>query len=323
MSSPPSAASTRLRLRAETFARIRDFFKQRNVLEVDTPAFSRAGTSDPSLSSIAATIEALGGTHYLHTSPEYAMKRLLSENSGDIYQLCRVFRDDELGRWHQPEFVMLEWYRLGLDEFGLMDDVHDLLNDTLGQHLQYLRRFDLSYAEAFEAHVQFDPHRVDAAAQTELAAILVARGISPPGGLSLDGMLDLALTTQVVPQFDPNAATFLYDYPATQAALAATKPTTPPVSARFEVFVAGVELGNGFRELTDAAEQRGRFNGELAARRAAGMPTPPIDERFLSALDSGLPACSGVAIGVDRLIALAAGATGLADCINFAHRIGG
>jgi len=308
-----------LRLRAETYARIRGFFAERNVLEIDTPALSAAGVSDPALESVSAHVAALGGDRYLHTSPELAMKRLVAAGSGDVYQLCRVYRDGELGRWHEPEFMLLEWYRLGWDEQALMGEAAALLTRLLAARWPRLGILRLTYAQAFARNLRIDPHRRDASTRSRLDAALGERGIDAPAGLDHDALLDLALASVIAPSFAPDALTFLYDYPASQAALAEIKPTTPPVAARFEVFVGALELGNGFRELTDAAEQRRRFAADLARRRARGRPTPPVDEEFLAALEAGLPPCAGVAIGVDRVIAVAAGAERLADVVPLAH----
>jgi len=308
-----------LRLRASLHADIRGFFAERGVLEVDTPALSTAGVSDPALASITARVAALGGEHYLHTSPELAMKRLIAAGSGDIYQLCRVFRDGELGRWHEPEFLLLEWYRLGWDEHALMDEVAALLKRLLRTRAASMAAERLTYAEAFARHVGVDPHRRDATTRDELLAALRRHGVDAPAGLDYDALLDLALTAIVTPAFAEDALTFLHDYPASQAALAMLKPTTPPVAARFEVFAGPIELGNGFHELTDATEQRRRFESDLTRRHAAGQPTPPLDEDFLAALATGLPPCAGVAIGVDRVIAVAAGAERLADVVPLAH----
>jgi lysyl-tRNA synthetase class 2 len=279
-----SASSDVLETRARVKACVRAFFAARNILEVDTPALSPAATPDPAVDSIEARLGVLG-THacYLHTSPEYAMKRLLVEHQREIYQISRVFRDGELGRWHQPEFLLLEWYRRGFTEVELMDEVA-----ALG----------------------------DVAA---LPAALRRRGIDVPAELTRDGLLDLALSAVVVPGFASGVVTFVHDYPVSQAALAEIKDQTPPVAARFEAFVGALELANGFKELTDAGEQRRRFEAELTARRRANRAAPPLDEAFLAALARGLPPCAGVALGLDRLIALAAGVDNLAAALSFAH----
>jgi lysyl-tRNA synthetase class 2 len=307
-----SASLATLRRRADIIARIRGFFSARGVLEVETPALSSAGVPDLALDSVIASARSLGPRpQYLHTSPEYAMKRLLAAGSGDIYQLCRVFRDDELGRWHQPEFTMLEWYRVGWDDVRLMREVEELLHAVVAPR----RAVRLRYSEALE-------HALGITAQAATPAVvekLAARGIHVPAGLGHDAVLDLAFATVVAEGFDRDAFTFVYDYPASQAALARLTPGNPPVAARFEVFAGAIELANGFHELTDAAEQRRRFDSELAARRRLGRHLPPLDEGLLDALARGLPDCAGVAVGVDRLVAIALRLDGVAGAMSFAH----
>jgi elongation factor P--(R)-beta-lysine ligase len=308
-----------LRQRAAMLTAVRAFFAARGVLEVETPALSSAGVTDPALESIVASARSLGSPQYLQTSPEFAMKRLLAEQSGDIYQVCRVFRDDELGRWHQPEFTLLEWYRVGWDEQRLMTEVAELLESALaaatpGTASAARRVVRLSYAQAVRAALGAPPE----APTAELARRLVEQGIDVPAGLDHDAVLDLAFGTVVLGSFDARAVTFVYDYPASQAALARVKPATPPVAARFEVFCGGIELANGFHELNDAAEQRLRFVADLEKRCAAGRHAPPLDERLLSALSS-LPDCAGVALGFDRLVALATGSSALQAVLAFAH----
>jgi elongation factor P--(R)-beta-lysine ligase len=306
-----------LRQRAAMLAAVRAFFTARGVLEVETPALSSAGVTDPAIESIFANARSLGpARQYLHTSPEFAMKRLLAAGSGDIYQLCRVFRDDELGRWHQPEFTLLEWYRVGWDEQRLMTEVAELIEAALhaatrGKARRVVR---LTYAQAVNAVLGAGPD----APTAELVRLLTKQGIEVPAGLRHDAVLDLAFGTVVLASFDANAVTLVYDYPATQAALARVKPTTPPVAARFEAFCGGIELANGFHELNDAVEQRRRFLSDIATRRAEGRHAPPIDEELLRALPS-LPDCAGVALGFDRLVALATGQNELKAVLAFAH----
>lgn len=305
-----------LRLRAALIASIREFFAQRNVLEVETPTLSAAGNTDPNVESVTARVRALGDRdHYLATSPEYAMKRLLAAGSGDIYQLCRVYRDGELGRWHQPEFTLLEWYRVGWDELTLMTEVDDLLTSLLAPHRPRSSTTRLSYHEAFRRYLDIDPGE-DSGAITNC---LGDCGVNVPRSLDHDGLLDLALSTAIAPRFDPDSITFVYDYPASQAALARIKTTSPPVAARFEAFSGGLELANGYSELTDPNEQRSRFEVEQERRRNAGLPVSPVDTDLLAALAHGMPACAGVAVGVDRLVAVAAGLDAVADTMSFAH----
>jgi lysyl-tRNA synthetase class 2 len=313
-----SASSAVLETRARVKASVRAFFAARDVLEVDTPALSPAATPDPAVDSIGASARLLGvGAWYLHTSPEYAMKRLLIAHDRDIYQISRVFRDGELGRWHQPEFLLLEWYRRGFTEVDLMDEVAALLVAVMRDCGRELESARMTYKEAFVHALDVDPLGDIAA----LPRALAERGVDVPAGLARDGLLDLALSAVVVQTFAPGVVTFVHDYPASQAALAEIKDQTPRVAARFEAFVGGLELANGFKELTDAAEQRRRFHAELDARRRAGRPAPPLDEAFLAALEKGLPPCAGVALGLDRLIALAAGVNELASALSFAHRL--
>jgi lysyl-tRNA synthetase class 2 len=312
----PRATLDTLRQRAAILSTIRTFFATRNVLEVETPALSPAGTPDPALESVTAIVHSLGARpQYLHTSPEFAMKRLLATGSGDIFQICRVFRDDELGRWHQPEFTLLEWYRIGWDEQQLMTEVEALLGAVLisgGEPAP--RSVRLRYADAVESALGARPD----APTTLIVERLRAHGVDVPPALPHDAVLDLAFSTVVTESFDSTALTFVYDYPASQAALARLKPGVPPVAARFEVFARGIELANGFHELTDATEQRSRFEAELATRRRTGRPAPPIDEDLLAAI-AQLPSCAGVAVGVDRLAALATGHNDVASVLAFAH----
>jgi lysyl-tRNA synthetase class 2 len=313
-----TASHDTLRQRAAILAALRAFFAARDVLEVETPALSPAGVCDPALESVTAHVGSLGRKpHYLQTSPELAMKRLLAAGSGDIYQICRVFRDDELGRWHQPEFTLLEWYRVGWNELDLMTEVEALIGAALAaaRRTAPAPSARVRYADAVTAALGIGPD----APTVELAAALTRRGIDVPEGLGHDATLDLAMSTVVLASFAPATFTFVYDYPASQAALARLKPGNPPVAARFEVFGGGIELANGFHELTDAAEQRRRFAMELDARRRAGRHVPPLDEEFLAALEAGLPNCAGVALGLDRLVALATGQSDVASAVSFAH----
>ena len=309
-----------LKVRAATLHAIRAFFAERQVVEIDTPALSKAAATDPALTSLSADVASLGGRHYLHTSPEHAMKRLLAAGSGDIFQFARVYRDGELGRWHQPEFILLEWYRTGFDDHDLMDEIFDLLQVVLEPRYPKLARLRISYQDAFDATFGVNPLKLDRLAVQKLTRALADHKIDVPAKIDAEALLDLALATVVVDEWPRNTAVFLYDYPTAQAALARIKPAEPPVAARFEVFINGLELGNGFHELTDAVEQRRRFEADVAARRRAGLPDAPIDTDLLAALENGLPDCAGVAIGIDRLFALLIGADSLADAINLPHQ---
>ena len=309
----PTASLENLKLRAELLAKLRQFLAARQVLEVDTPALSRAGATDYHIQSFRVDA-GQGGTLYLHTSPEFPMKRLLAAGSGDIWQLAKVFRRGEAGRLHNPEFSLLEWYRLGFDHHRLMRETAELvaaLVPNLGRAAEYL-----TYQDAFLRHARLDPFRASAA---DCSAALKAVGRHPPAEreLDLDGWLDLLAGELVYPALGEGGLTFIYDYPASQAALARIRPSEPPVAERFEVFLQGVELANGFHELLDAPEQHRRFEQDRARRNAEGLMDVPLDERLIAALAHGLPECSGVALGFDRLVMIAAGARSLQEVLAF------
>ena len=317
----PGADLATLRLRAELLARIRVFFATRNVLEVETPMLSAAAITDPHLASFATTYSGPGPRCrqplYLQTSPEFPMKRLLAAGSGCIYQIARVFRDSEAGRRHNPEFTLLEWYRIGFDHHRLMTEVAELATALLSDRLPLAEPEQLSYREAFERHLGLNPHRTTVA---ELAACAQRNDVSIPPGMPADDVdpwLDLLLTHRIEAHLGQGRLCFLYDYPASQAALARLRPGDPPVGERFELYLYGVELANGFHELGDAVEQRRRFQAENAARRAHGLPWMPVDDYLLAALAAGLPDCAGVALGFDRLVMLAAGKASLTEVLAF------
>jgi lysyl-tRNA synthetase class 2 len=310
----PSASLEMLRLRAVLLARIRTFFARHDVLEVDTPALSMAAATDTALHSFATTYHGpgprAGAACYLHTSPEFPMKRLLAAGSGSIYQVCKVFRDGEYGSLHNPEFTLLEWYRTGYDHLDLMDEVERLLREIL-EGIQHW-----TYRDLFLEFAGVDPFSVRVA---ELQALLRSRHDIAPVGLSageLDPWLDLTLTHVIEPRLG-SGLVFVRDYPVSQAALARLRPGKPPVAARFEVYLDGIELANGFHELADAAEQRRRFTAECRRRDESGDAAVCVDERFLAALESGLPDCAGVALGLDRLLLVAGGRKSLHDVIAF------
>jgi lysyl-tRNA synthetase class 2 len=310
----PTATSAALRRRAELLARTREFFAERGVLEVETPALSGAGVSDPQIESLVTRLAGVHRPLYLHTSAEFPMKRLLAAGSGDIYQLCRVFRDGERGRWHNPEFTLLEWYRLGFDDAVMMSEVEALTARLLAPQRRLEPAERLTYAQALRRHAGVDAH---GARERDLAEAAAAHGIDCKADLDRDGKLDLLMGLVVGPKLGRERPCFICDYPASQASLARLKPGLPSVAARFEFYLDGIELANGFHELSDAGEQRDRFTRDLEVRRARGQAQPPLDERLLAALEVGIPDCAGVALGFDRLVAIAIGATRLSQAIAF------
>jgi lysyl-tRNA synthetase class 2 len=311
----PGATPAVLALRARLLAELRAFFAARGVLEVDTPLLARAPVTDPHLAALATRVAGRAQPFYLQTSPEYAMKRLLAAGSGDIYQVCKAFRDGESGRLHNPEFTIVEWYRLGFDHLRLMDEVEALLARLLGARLR-LPAERLSYGDAFRRVLGEDPF---AAPTARLVALAVERlGAAPAlADEDRDTVLDLLMGALVGPALGADRITFVHEYPASQAALARLLPGVPPRAARFEAYVAGLELCNGFHELAAADEQRRRFDADLAARRARGLPAVPVDERLLAALAAGLPDAAGVAVGFDRVLMLAAGANDIGAVLSF------
>jgi elongation factor P--(R)-beta-lysine ligase len=292
----------------------RAFFAHRGVLEVETPILSSAAVSDPQIESLTTQIAGMPSRSYLCPSPEYAMKRLLAAGSGDIYQICKVFRDAERGRWHNPEFTMIEWYRLGFDDSALMDEVEMLVGQLLAPARTLERAERLSYSAALQRHAG-----VDAFSSTDDELLEAARrnGISCEAELERDGRLDLLMGLIVGPQLGREKPCFVCDYPASQAALARLKPGVPRTAARFELYLDGLELANGFHELLQPAEQRARFVQDLSVRGARGQVQRPLDENLLAALEHGMPDSAGVALGFDRLVAIALGADRLADAMAF------
>lgn len=309
----PTASLAALQRRACMLAQVREFFASRGVLEVETPTLSAGAVSDPQIESLVTRVAGMTGPSYLSTSPEYAMKRLLAAGSGDIYQVCKVFRDAERGRWHSPEFTLIEWYRLGFDDSRLMTEVEELVRHLLAPQRHLPRAERLTYAAALQRYAAVDPQ----AGAPTLDAAIAGQGIHYEGPLDRDAKLDLLMSHVVGPKLGADRPCFIHDYPASQAALARLKPGTPPVAARFELYLDGLELANGFHELAAADEQRARFMHDLATRRERGQVLRPLDERLLGALSAGMPDCAGVALGFDRLVAIAVGAPTLAGAMAF------
>ena len=309
-SSPPDAA----RRRAALLERIRRYFGDTGALAVDTPALSAFAGSDPNIDSFPV-LETTGDTLFLHTSPEFCMKRLLAADYPDIYSICRVFRDCESGHRHLREFTMLEWYRLGYDLAAIVADTTNLIAVALRNPALHEGAQVLDYCEAFSRFAGIDALT---ASDDELAACAAAdRDLRAAIGANRDAWLDLILATVIAPQFTIDRLTVVQHYPMSMAALARPCPGDARFSDRFEVFMAAMELANGYVELTDADEQRRRFANELEQRRNAGRKTPPQDELLLKALDAGLPACAGVAVGVERLQMILDRTDEIGDVVTF------
>jgi lysyl-tRNA synthetase class 2 len=312
----PAATREALAARAALLARARAFLTERGAIEVETPALSTAAATDLHLASLA--VDAPGGTRYLHTSPEFALKRLLAAGHGDCFALGKVWRGGEVGPRHQPEFTMLEWYRVGWDHRRLMGEVAELIAALLAPRHALGAPEVVTYREAFQRAIGLDPLT---APELALDAVMAGSGFDAQMELDRDGKLDLLGSHLVYPRLGQGRVTLLTDFPASQCALARVRPGAAPgepaVAERFEAFVAGIELANGYHELADVAEQRARFAADNARRAARGLPPMPADERLLAALAHGLPDCAGVALGFDRVAMLALGARTLDEVIAF------
>lgn len=334
----PTASVEMLRIRARLLAAVRSFFDARGYWEVETPLISHDGPVDPHLEpfvtrwlpagTVPGTAAALraGIPLFLQTSPEFGMKRLLVAGADAIYQLSRAFRNGELGTWHNPEFTMLEWYRAGDTHHAQMQVVEDLTLEIFSvvrqSHPERVRELAApfartTYAEAFLRHVGAP---VLTMTGPQLKQLALGIGIAAPSSLDesdRDGWLNLLLAERVEPALGRSGPEFLHDYPASQAALARIRPGDPPVAERFELYLDGVELCNGYRELTEPVEMQRRIEQESLRRVTAGFPPLSKTNRLLQAMESGLPDCAGVALGFDRLLMLATGARSMADVIAF------
>lgn len=306
----------KIRLRSKMLEKIRAFFSARAVMEVETPLLCSFSVSDVHLESFKTSplSDETPETRFLQTSPEYAMKRLLAENSGPIFQICKSFRRDEAGKKHNPEFSMLEWYRPGFDHHQLMDEMDAFLSETI-ETLPALR---LSYQKIFQEYLSFDPFSEDA---ISLQKKLSAKDFLSPSlipELSREDALDLLFTHFIEPFLGQDQApVFVYDFPPEQAALAKIRKDEPPVGERFEVYMRGMELANGFHELCHAEEQLERFLRDQKTRAEQNKFVPEIDHRFITALKKGLPDCAGVALGLDRLLMLKIKSTDIRDVLCF------
>jgi lysyl-tRNA synthetase class 2 len=310
----PTASRERLLLRAALLARTRAFFAARQVLEVDTPVVVNAAVSDTHIHSVPVRLSDAPPL-FLHTSPEYAMKRLLAAGVGDIYQICHVVRGFEQSRMHNSEFTLVEWYRLGFDLPRLMDEVEALVRELCPDHPATRQpAVRLTYREAFLKHTSLDPF---AATLPELQGAVAHLAYQAREPSPRDELLDLIMGAVIGPALGHEALTFIHGYPASQAALARLDPVDPRTAQRFELYLGGLELANGFHELAAAAEQRTRFSADLGERARRGLPEHALDERLLAALAAGLPDCAGVAVGFDRVVMLAAGAAHIREVLPF------
>lgn len=310
----PGASLNTLRRRAAMLSSVREFFKQRSVLEVDVPVMGKATVTDLNIDSITTSV--VGEQGYLQTSPEYFMKRLLASGTGDIYFMGKAFRDGEVGLRHNPEFTMLEWYRCGWDDHQLMSEVAELISLLLAEEGGFSWDVTkISYSDCFFDNLGLDPHSAELKTLQLLAAKLSSQSWLDE---TRANCLDLIFSSQVEPHL-PRGITIIYDYPECQAALAqiSSNNVGQNVSKRFEAFVNGVEIANGYLELTDAWEQGVRFKRDSKARELLKRPAVTMDQKFLAALSSGLPACAGVAIGLDRLLMGALGVNSIDQVLAF------
>lgn len=308
----PNASCETLRARAKIIAKIRYFFAERNILEVETPLLCRHTVTDPHVLGVPA-ICMTGDQEqirFLQTSPEYAMKRLLASDIGSIYQISKAFRQGDLSKKHNPEFTLLEWYRIGYDHLALMDEVDAFLQFIL--NTKAADRF--TYQEVYEHFLNINPHTVTIENLKALVKVKFDYELILP---DKNAYFDLLFTHFIELQLGKERPFFIYDFPAPQACLAKIRPGNPPLASRFEVYFKGVELANGFHELTDAHEQRERFKNDLTFRKQQGLPSVEIDEKFIAALAGGLPECAGVALGVDRLVMLALNKQSISEVLSF------
>lgn len=318
----PTCTIELMRLRAQMLAELRQFFAERSVLEVETPLLSHCIGTDPQLEFFTTEycLSPRRQTLFLQTSPEFAMKRLLAAGSGSIYQISKAFRSGESGRFHNPEFTMLEWYRVGFTLPQLMDEIAALIDGLFsGQSLQETQR--VSYQEVFVSFTGLNPLVFS---YQDYCAF--ARDCQLPEAVAICGhdhavWLDFIFSHKVQPHLGKNALCMVHSYPACQSALARINENNAQVADRVELFINGIELGNGYYELTDAKEQSRRFDKELAIRQQKKLPVAVKDEHLIAALESGLPECSGVAIGLDRLLMLLSGSASIDDVLSFSiHR---
>lgn len=319
LSDTPWASATTLntlKQRAQILRHIRQFFTDLDILEVETPLLGQAIGTDPHLHFFTTEFchpdLPVKKTYYLQTSPEFAMKRLLAQGVGSIYQITKAFRNGDKSKLHNPEFTLLEWYRVGFDYHQLMQEMGKLFQALV----PHAKLTFLTYTQAFLNFAGFDP----LTAKENFVIAYCHRNLSLTKPTEdKDTALQLILSMIIEPKFPHDEFVFVYDFPASQAALSALKPDNPAIAQRFEVYYKGMELANGFQELTQSTEQHQRFLADLKKRETLSYPLPPIDHLFLAALDYGLPFCSGVAVGLDRLVMGMLGLDDISQVITFTH----
>ena len=308
----PTTSQITLIERSYLLETIRSFFQTKNVIEVSTPTISRGTITDVYLEALTCSSENISteqSTYYLQTSPEFAMKRLLAAGSGSIYQICHAYRDEEAGRYHNPEFTMLEWYRVDFNHLELMSEVNELLQTILNSEQAEI----ISYQNLFLDYLEIDPLEASA----EELQKLVSNKANGPVLDSRDEMLQCLFSILIEPDLAKERPLMVTDFPASQSALARISKDDPRVADRFEVYFKGIELANGFHELKDASEQRQRFEADNLQRKKLGKQEKPIDENFLDALNAGLPDCAGIALGIDRLLMLKLGKKHISEVMSF------
>ena len=309
---PPTCSAALLHKRSELYQSIRIFFSEKGVLEVDTPILSQSASCDVNLDSFSTTFNQR--PYYLQTSPEFAMKRLLASGSGSIFQIAKSFRQGESGRYHNPEFTLLEWYRVEFTMADLIEEILELLMNCFNENLSFS---SVSYERLFHRYTNINPHE---ATIEELLAYAASEGnpeMASVCGDSLSNCLDYVFSQYIQPKLKPNLVYIVTDYPVCMAMLAKLSEGLSPTAKRFEVYFSNIELANGYEELTDASEQQQRFQQELEERRDVGADSVPMDRYLLAALETGLPNCSGVALGLDRLLMLMTKAASIDEVLTF------
>ena len=316
----PTASLEMLKIKARLLSKLRAFFDEKNILEVQTPVLSQAGNTEPTIETFIIhqfeNSKHIIQPSFLNTSPEFSMKRLIAAGSGSIYQITPAFRQNEQGQRHNSEFTLLEWYRLNFDHHALMGEVNSLVRFVAEDFLKLGRSHFFSYQDAMIKFADIDPFT---ATNEELKAATIKSGIDAVGmdDASTDTWLDLLMSQVVEKNLPENCPVFIYDYPSTQAALSKIRKGTPDVAERFELYINGMELANGFHELSDAKEQEERFHKDQAKRKEQGLQGIPADYNLIAALKHGLPECAGVAIGVERLLMVLTGAEHINEVLTF------